>query len=376
MVLINDSTLRDGEQAAGVVFTTSEKLALARLLDRLGVDEIEFGIPAMGGPEAELASALAREGLGTRLTAWNRASIPDLEASLSCGVRAVHVSLPASAIHLRKVLGRDEEWALGRLREVVAFARERFLFVSVGAEDASRADPPFLERFAALALEAGAERVRLADTVGILDPRRAYRMFRRLTRRFPGACFEAHMHNDFGLATANTLAAVDAGAQAASVTVGGLGERAGNAPLEEVAMSLKELKGQKLRLRTDLLLHVARQVAKAAGREIPPSKPIVGDAIFSHESGIHVDGQLKDQRAYEPFLPEEVGHHRRFIVGKHSGAHAVLSWFASAGVPLTRAQAARLLVRIRWLSARQKRSLTPEELFALYREEFGEAGAP
>lgn len=242
MVTIIDITLRDGEQAAGLAFSTAEKVLVGKLLSVLGVDIIEAGIPAMGRVEQEALYALAQAGLKAEITSWNRMHPADIDASLACGVKLLHLSAPVSDLHLEHKLRRSRAWVLGRMQEMVAYARSRGCRVSVGAEDASRADPTFLEAFARAAQEAGAERLRLSDTVGVLEPFRTYELVRGLAARviIP---LEIHAHNDFGLAVANTLAAVRAGAGAASVTVNGIGERAGNADLGAVARAVRQYCG-------------------------------------------------------------------------------------------------------------------------------------
>lgn len=233
MLSIVDSTLRDGEQSAGLAFSTDEKIQVGKLLDALGVEIIEAGIPAMGRLEQEAIYALLAAGLRAEITSWNRVHLADINASLDCGVELLHLSAPVSDFHLEHKLRRSRAWVMGRMQEMVAYARARNCRVSVGAEDASRADPDFLQAYALAAWEAGAERLRVCDTLGVLDPFRTCELIGRLAERV-SIPLEIHAHNDFGMAVANTLAAVQAGARAASVTVNGIGERAGNADLRGV----------------------------------------------------------------------------------------------------------------------------------------------
>lgn len=264
--LFVDVTLRDGEQAPGVAFSTREKVLIARLLDRVGVDQIEAGIPAMGEVEQEAIRRIAALGLRSRVSTWNRILPEDIRASLACGVRDVHLSAPVSEIHLRYKLGRSRRWVLTQLRKVIAYALAHGCRITVGAEDASRAEEAFLVEFALLAQEMGAERLRYCDTVGILDP---FATFERLSRLHEKVAIplEYHGHNDFGMATANALAAVRAGCGYVNVTVGGLGERAGNVPLEEVVAALEHLYGIPAGLDRRRLSILSRVVARAAGRE-------------------------------------------------------------------------------------------------------------
>lgn len=265
MIRIVDTTLRDGEQAPGVAFNFKEKVTIARLLDRLGVYQIEAGIPAMGEVEQEAVAAIVRLGLKSRVSAWNRLVLADIRASLACGVRDVHISAPVSGIQIRYKLGSSFRWVLNSLKEAVGYARDHGLRVTVGAENASRADNHFLVEFAFLAREIGAERLRYCDTVGVLDP---FTTFERLIwlKEKISLELEYHGHNDFGLATANAMAAIKAGVCYVDTTIGGLGERAGNTALEELCRALKELHGLDPGLNLRYLLLLGRYVARAAGR--------------------------------------------------------------------------------------------------------------
>jgi len=368
--IICDTTLRDGEQAPGVAFTTEEKVAIARMLDEIGVQEIEAGTPAMGRAECEAIGRILDLGLHARVLAWNRAVISDMDASLHCGVTAVSISLPVSDLQIKGKLGKNRSWVLTQLCRTLEYARHRGLYVCVGAEDASRADPEFLCKFALTAATCGADRIRFSDTVGILDPMGTFKRISDLTSGL-SIPVEIHTHNDFGLATANALAGIQAGAEIASTTVLGLGERAGNAALEQVVMSLKEIYGLETGVQADSLLPLCRYVAQASGREIPPGAPVVGEKIFSHESGIHADGVMKEPSMYEPYRPESVGRERRIVIGKHSGRHALTQRLQELGLDMDSFQAARLLEEVRSVSIRLKRNLSDQELIRIYEAEFG-----
>lgn len=264
-----DTTLRDGEQAPGVAFTTKEKVWIAKMLDSLGVDQIEAGIPAMGSPEVEALGEINALGLKTVVSTWNRVTIGDIKASLACGIKHVHLSAPVSDIHIQYKLGKNRIWVLESMRRAVSYARERGCRVTVGAEDASRADLNFLISFADQARREGAERLRFADTLGILNPFSARVVIDRLIE-YTGMDIEFHGHNDFGLATANTLAAFKAGARYLSTTITGIGERAGNCCFEEAVLALNSVERVGLKFDRALLLSLCSYVNRAAGRHRCP----------------------------------------------------------------------------------------------------------
>lgn len=364
-IKIVDTTLRDGEQTAGVVFANNEKITIAQMLSDLGVDQLEVGIPAMGGDEKDAIKKICKRNLKSSIMAWNRAVIGDIEQSIDCGVDAVAISISVSDIHIQNKLRTSREWVIENMVKSVEYAKKNGLYVSINGEDASRADDDFLIQFIEAGKRAGADRFRFCDTVGVMDP---FTIRNKIEKIHKATNFdiEMHTHNDFGMATANAIAGAIGGANHIGVTVNGLGERAGNAALEEVLMALKHVFKYGMDIDTKKFKELSEYVSNASGRELPAWKAIVGSNMFKHESGIHADGALKDPKNYEAFEPEEVGLQRQIVIGKHSGKAAIINKFLEYDIELSPEMASKVLEEIRAVSVRMKRSLFDKEIVGIY----------
>ena len=366
-IKIVDTTLRDGEQTAGVAFANHEKVTIAQTLSDMGIDQLEVGIPTMGGDEKATIKAICKRDLKASIMAWNRAVIADIEQSIDCGVDAVAISLSVSDIHIQHKLKKSREWVLENMYNAVTYAKKNGLYISVNGEDASRADINFLIEFINLAKEAGADRFRYCDTVGVMEP---FTLRDTIEKIYKVTNFdiEMHTHNDFGMATANAIAGIVGGANHIGVTVNGLGERAGNAALEEVIMALKFVYGYETNIDTTRFREISKYVSQASGRELPIWKAIVGTNMFRHESGIHADGALKDPKNYEAFDPSEVGLERQIVIGKHSGKAAIINKFREYEIELSNEEAESMLELVRQTSVRIKRNLFDKELVEIYKD--------
>ena len=365
MAIINDTTLRDGEQAPYVAFNTKEKLRIAELLYESGADELEVGIPAMGSKEKEDIKEILSLNLPLPIMSWNRATLDDLEASLECGLKAVDLSIPVSKTLIDVKFNSDKDKLFRNLEDVVSLAKKEGLFVCIGAEDASRGDNDFLVEVMEFGASLGVDRFRYCDTVGILTPYTTYKNISYLSSKNI-LDIEMHTHNDFGMATANSIIGLEAGAISANTTVIGLGERAGNSSFEQLLMSLKHQFNEERNIDANKLQELVNFVSLAANRPICKTRPIVGEDIFSHESGIHVNGMIKSKNAYEAFQPEMVGLHRYFPIGKHSGASTLLYHLNASGIKPLDEKIQIILPLVREIVTNRKKVLNPQELKELY----------
>ena len=362
-VRVLDTTLRDGEQTPGVSLTPEEKVEIARALDVLGVDTIEAGFPITSKGEAMGVKMVASEHLEAEICALARAEKLDIDTALDCDVDAVHVFIATSDIHLQHKLKLSREEGLRRAVEMVEYTKGHGVMVEYSAEDATRTDREHLKRVFRAVEDAGADRLDIADTVGIMTPQAMVDLVKDV-RSVVTKPISLHCHQDFGMGTANTLAGLWAGAMQAHLTINGIGERAGNTPLEEVVMSLECLYGRKTRINTKLIYETSRLVSRLTGVPVQPNKAIVGENAFGHESGIHTHGILSLPITYEPLEPELVGRKRFILAGKHAGGHGVQAQLEEMGLHPTREQVRVILERVKELGDKGKR-LTDSDLRAI-----------
>lgn len=348
-----DTTLRDGEQTPGVSLDMDEKLAIARGLDALGVQVIEAGSAITSEGERRSMKAVADSGLNAEICSFVRTLKSDVDLALQCDVDSVHLVVPVSDLHIERKLKSDRKTVFQNAIDVTEYAKDHGLVVELSGEDASRADMDFLTNIYLAGVEAGADRLCFCDTVGVLVPETTAAIFAKLSEL--GAPISIHCHNDFGMATANTVAALRSGASQAHVTVNGIGERAGNASLEEVVMTLESLYKIKTGIRCEDLYQLSRMVSRMTGIPVAPNKSLVGENAFTHEAGIHVHGLLADTSTYEPLHPEQVGRKRRIVLGKHAGRASVELALKEFGTGVTDDQLAQIVDRVKELGDKGKR---------------------
>jgi len=364
-VYIVDTTLRDGEQAPGVVFSLEEKLKIASMLDEVGVQELEIGCPAISEEEKEDLKVLVQAGFNFRSSCWCRAVKEDLDAAFYTGCNAVNISYPVSDVQLAAI-GKDRVWVLSEMIDIIRYAKSLFRYVSLGAQDASRAERSFLTDYISIAEELGVFRIRIADTLGILNPFSTSELIGDLKKKFPKMVFEFHAHNDLGMATANAFAAIHAGCEAVSTTVNGLGERAGNAAMEELMFALKKSSDFPVPFKVNKLIDLSEYVYTASNREIPTSKPIVGPMVLKHETGIHTRSIIANPQSYELFDMSELGRASEFVFGKFSGKASIKNLFDRKGIEICTNGVNQILKEIKQKSIQYKRSFTAKEVLEMF----------
>lgn len=370
-VRILDTTLRDGEQTPGVAITVDEKIRIAKKLDKLGVDTIEIGFPAASEGERTAARKVLKQGLEAQICGLARTLRNDLDAAIDCGVDYIHTFIGTSPIHREFKLKLGKEDILSKAVDAVDYIKDHGILAEFSAEDATRTELNYLKDIYGAVQDAGADFINVPDTVGVMVPASMSLLVSELKKNIK-IPISVHCHDDFGLAVANTLSAVEVGAQQAHATINGLGERAGNASLEEVVMALVTSYGIKTNIKTELLVDTSQLVSRITGVKMPPNKAIVGENAFAHEAGIHVHGVLQKAETYEPITPEMVGHTRKIVLGKHTGANAIKSKLDKYGIEMNDEQFKKLFNQIKSLGDKGK-CVTDADLKALAETVLGRA---
>ena len=373
-VLIFDTTLRDGEQSPGATMTHAEKLEIAALLDEMGVDIIEAGFPIASEGDFNAVLEIARNAKNAVICGLSRANLTDIDRCWEAVRHAprgrIHTFIGTSPLH-REITALDKEGMIARIHETVTHARNLCDDVQWSPMDATRTERDYLCRVVETAIKAGATTINIPDTVGYTYPRESADLIAMLLARVPGAdtiCFATHCHNDLGMATANALAAVEAGARQIECTINGLGERAGNTALEEVVMALKvrnDILPYRTGIDTTKIIGISRMVAAVSGFPVQFNKAVVGKNAFAHESGIHQDGMLKNKETFEIMRPEDIGlAATNLVMGKHSGRAALRAKLSELGYELGDNQLKDVFVRFKALADRKK-EVYDDDLIAL-----------
>lgn len=321
-VMIYDTTLRDGEQTPGVTITTDEKITIAEKLDKLGVDVIELGFPAASLGEQKTFKEASKLGLNAQISGLARALTKDIDKAIDADADYIHTFIGTSPLHRDYKLKMSKEEILDKAVTAVEYIKDHGIIAEFSCEDATRTELDYLLKVFGAVQDAKVDKINVPDTVGVTIPGKMNELITNLRQEI-NVPISVHCHNDFGLAVANTLAAIEAGAKQAQCTINGLGERAGNASLEEIVMSLHKFYDINTNINSKLLVNTSETVSRITGVKMPPNKAIVGENAFAHEAGIHVQGILANSETYEALNPEEVGHKRRIVLGKLTGANAV-----------------------------------------------------
>ena len=372
-VRIFDTTLRDGEQTPGVSLSPEKKLNIAKKLDELGVDAIETGFPVISNGERESVKMITSANLNAELCGLTRTNKKDIDAAIDCGLNYIHTFIATSDIHLEYKLKMTREQALEKAVEAVEYGKSRGLQVEFSAEDATRTDREFLKHVFGEVAKAGADRIDIPDTVGYSTPQYIGEITKDAVD-VTNLPVSVHCHNDFGLAVANAISGIQSGAKCAHVTINGIGERAGNASLEEFVMALNSLQFEQkweTNINTKLLYDTSRYVSKLVGISVQPNKAIVGENAFGHESGIHTHGVLNNPLTYEPISPEIVGRTRWLQVGKHAGIHGMNAMLKEYGIEPNDDQTKQILDKIKNIGD-QGKQVTEVELLSIANEVIGE----
>ncbi len=369
-ILIDDTTLREGEQTPGVVFSREDKIEIARRLDEIGIQRIEAGFPAASKGEMKAVRSIVNEGLSSEIFGFARAIKSDIDAVVDCECDGVMLSFPPSDIHLKYKLRLSREEYLERAEEVVEYAKAHGLYITYSAEDSTRTELNFLLKVFKTVIDSGVDCARIVDTLGVATPWTIQKYVKALREEFSNP-IEVHCHNDHGMAVANSLAALEAGASVVSSSLNGLGERAGIAPTEEVIVCLRNFYGIRV-FKTEMLFEVCKFIEKITSIHIPPNKPVTGHFIFCHTSGIHQAAVLRNALTYEPYPPEMVGRKRRFVIGKLSGSHAIEAKLREYGINPSKEKLRKITETVKLISETRRSALTDEEILKIYKKVSGE----
>ncbi|UTB33898.1 MAG: 2-isopropylmalate synthase [Methanobacterium sp. ERen5] len=370
-VKILDTTLRDGEQTPGVALTVDEKIRIAKKLDKLGVNTMEVGFPAASKGEIRATKEILKLELDSRVCGLARPLRVDLDAAIDCGVDYIHTFIGTSPLHREYKLKMDREEILNKSIAGVEYIKDHGITAEFSAEDATRTEFDYLKEVYLAVEDAGADFINVPDTVGVMIPSSMNYLIAELMKILKTP-ISVHCHDDFGLAVANSLSAVEAGASQVHSTINGLGERAGNASLEEVVMALTSQYHLKTSIDTRLLVDTSEFVSRITGIKMPPNKAIIGENAFAHEAGIHVHGVLQNAETYEPITPEMVGHTRRIVLGKHTGANAIKAKLDEYGIELNEDQFTRVFDQVKRLGDKGK-CVTDADLKAMSETVLGKA---
>ena len=362
-IRIFDTTLRDGEQTPGVSLTADDKMEIAHQLSKLGVDTIEAGFPSSSEGEKKVVKDIAKAGLTSEICALSRATKGDIDAAIDCDIDLIHVFIPTSPVQMKYAVNLTPEQVLSATVESIEYVKKHGLKCEFSPMDATRSEMPFLKQVCQVAEKAGMDSLNVPDTVGIMIPKTTIKLIEEL-RNVVKVPISTHCHDDFGLAVANSLAAVEAGAAQVHVAVNGLGERAGNASLEEVVMALQEIYKYKTGINTKLLYSTSRMVASLSGISVQANKAIVGENAFAHESGIHTRGVTEKPLTFEPIKPELVGRTRKLVAGKLAGTSGIKAELQEVGVHPTEEQLKEIVQRVKELGDKGK-MVTDADLLAL-----------
>jgi len=369
-IRIFDTTLRDGEQTPGVSLTADDKIEIARQLSKLGVDTIEAGFPSSSEGEKKVVRDIAKAGLTSEICALSRATKGDIDAALDCDVDLIHVFIPTSPIQMKYAVNLKEEQVLASTVDSVEYVKKHGVKCEFSPMDATRSEMHFLKQVCKAAQDAGMDSLNVPDTVGIMIPKTTAKLIEEL-KTIVKVPISTHCHDDFGLAVANSLAAVEAGAEQVHVAVNGLGERAGNASLEEVVMALHMIYKYKTGINTRLLYTTSRLVTSLTGISVQANKAIVGENAFAHESGIHTRGVTEKPLTFEPINPEIVGRTRKLVAGKLAGTRGIKAELEEIGIHPTEDQLKEIVQRVKDLGDKGK-MVTDADLIALTSAVMGE----